>query len=387
MSLPLVRSEATGRRLGTACAVAVLLLLALVIGVGGTPPDASDDPDGPGAVLAAAPQERAQPARARRCTGKVALTFDDGPAVGTTLRLIRILRRANVPATFFVVGQHVRDHPELVRALERNGFLIGNHTWAHEQLTARSDRQVRLTITATSHVLRRAGVHPTKLMRPPYGAISRRVHADVVGLGLRPVLWTSDSRDWEYGSPAQIAGRILRSLHRGENVVLQHDGVSRSPISVGAVPQVIRTARRHGFCFTALDERGRPGFPTPVASVTVSPGVEGSSAVATVRLDRQAGRRTSVLLTVRSGSATVGSDLADVRVRVVVPAGRMTATVRIPVVADGLVEPVERAAVDISAPSGVRIGRAAGTLVIGTPASERAGRWSPVRPLPSPVHR
>ncbi|WP_157538373.1 MULTISPECIES: polysaccharide deacetylase family protein [unclassified Nocardioides] len=386
MSLPLARLEATGRRLGTACAAAVLLVLALVLGVGGTPPGASDDSDAPAAVLASSPRDRAE-VSARRCTGRVALTFDDGPAVGTTLRLVRILRREKVTATFFVVGQHVRAHPELVRAIERSGLLIGNHSWAHEQLTARSDREIRDSIRGTDRVLRRAGVHPTHLLRPPYGAMNDRVRADIVRLGYRPVLWTIDSRDWANGTAPQIAGRILRALHPGNNIVLQHDGVTRSPISVDAVTRVIRTARRRGYCFTGLDERGLPGFPSPLASVSVRQGAEGGFAVATVRLDRMAGRRTAVTLSVRSGSATVGTDLADVRTRVVIPAGRLTASVRIPILADGLAEPVERAAVDISAPSGVRIGRGTASLVIGAVMAARTGRWSPVRPLPSPAGR
>ncbi len=276
--LPRVPTEVTGRRLGPACAAAVLLVLALALGPHHAPPGAGEDR--PAAELAssvrARPAPHAQPAtrparsarsvragrpaRNRRCTGTIALTFDDGPAPGTTPRLVRILQAANVPATFFMVGQRVRRHPALARAVERAGFQVANHSWAHEQLTARSGRQVRQSIAATGRELRRAGVRPSRLMRPPYGAINGRVRREVARAGYVPVLWTIDSRDWANGSADQIAARILGGLHRGPNVVLQHDGVDRSPVSVSAVAKVVRVARRRGFCFAGLDGRGRPSL-------------------------------------------------------------------------------------------------------------------------------
>lgn len=217
---------------------------------------------------------------APRCRGRVALTFDDGPVPGTTRRLIRILKEAEVPATFFVVGRRVHQHPELVREIEEAGFAIGNHSWAHRQMTAQSDGQLRRTLHTTNQALLRAGVRPTRLMRPPYGAINARVRRVVTRAGYVPVLWSVDSRDWAGGSSKQIARRILRGLHRGSNVVLQHDGVSRSAISVAAVAQVIRVARQRGFCFAALDAHGRPGSPAPATGPT--PRAEPTRAVATV---------------------------------------------------------------------------------------------------------
>lgn len=273
---PRVRTAVTGRRLGPVCAAVVLLVLALVLGAHDTPPTAAG---GERTVAELASSVRARPApqakpragtarvgrsartgRDRRCTGTIALTFDDGPVPGTTPRLVRVLRAANVPATFFMVGRRVRQHPELARAVERAGFLIANHSWAHEQLTARSGRQVRASIDATQRELRRAGVHPSRLMRPPYGAMDGRVRREVVRAGYVPVLWTIDSRDWADGSADQIAARILRGLRRGPNVVLQHDGVDRSPISVAAVAKMVRSARQRGYCFTGLDRRGRPSL-------------------------------------------------------------------------------------------------------------------------------
>ncbi|NHA00045.1 hypothetical protein G5V59_07190 [Nocardioides sp. W3-2-3] len=160
-------------------------------------------------------------------------------------------------------------------------------------------------------------------------------------------------------------------------MVLQHDGVDRSPLSVDAVTKVVRGARRHGYCFTALDGRGQPGFPVPVASVSVKNAAEGRSALAVVRLDRMAGRPTSVALTVRSGSATIGHDLPALRARLTVLPGRLTASIAIPIRADGLTEPDERASVVIGQPSGVRIGTGTAVLTIPAQGAGSPARWSP----------
>ncbi|QZY27701.1 polysaccharide deacetylase family protein [Nocardioides coralli] len=307
-----------------------------------------------GGPAAAEQQERAAGCR----SGYVALTFDDGPA-GPTDRLVRILRRAGVPATFFMVGQRVAAAPATARRVERAGFLVANHTWAHADMRTQSAAEVAQTLRATQRALRRAGTHPTRLMRPPYGALDdtalRAIHAS----GYVPVLWTVDSRDWAGGTAAQIANRILAGLRpNAQNIVLQHDGVGHSPTSVAAVPRVIRGARARGYCFTALDERGRPGFHTPTASLSVSDRVrEGGAAVATVRLSGPPGRATSVVVRTRGSTARIGRDVARVARRVVIPAGRLATRVRIPVRRDGLDEHTERFRVVLGGARGVRLGR------------------------------
>lgn len=197
-------------------------------------------------------------------SGLIALTFDDGPSPTQTPRLVKILREKRVPATFFMVGQRVRGAPAVARLVQDRGFGIANHTWAHPLLTRVSDRAVRDQLQATVKEMRRHGVRPGPLMRPPYGGMDARVRRDILGTRMVPVLWSVDSRDWAGGSARQIADRILSQLRpHGQNVVLQHDGVSNSPNSISAVPLVVTEARRRGYCFTALDDRGRKVFPVP----------------------------------------------------------------------------------------------------------------------------
>jgi peptidoglycan/xylan/chitin deacetylase (PgdA/CDA1 family) len=101
---------------------------------------------------------------------RVALTFDDGPSPEWTPRIARILRRARVPATFFVIGSQVARHPAIVRALHHDGFELGNHTFTHADLSTLpgwvASEQVSLTESALAGVV---GIRP-RLLRPPYSA-------------------------------------------------------------------------------------------------------------------------------------------------------------------------------------------------------------------------
>jgi hypothetical protein len=178
------------------------------------------------------------------------------------------------------------------------------------------------------------------------------VYAAIRATHLRPVLWDVDPRDWEGGNADQIATRILNQLHPGNEIVLQHDGVANSPSSVAAVPHVVREARRRGFCFVALDERGHPGFPTPRAGLSAAHRVtEGHRLTVTVAVDAMAGRDTSVRLSVRGAGDELGRFDDVVRI----PAGSLTGKVRIPVPQDHVDEPTRTLTISAQRPSGVRI--------------------------------
>ncbi len=290
-------------------------------------------------------------------TGTVSLTFDDGPSASVTPRLVRILGRADVPATFFMVGQRVASAPATARQVARAGHVIANHSYAHADMTTQSSAQVAATLRDTDAELRRAGVVPTRLMRPPYGAINDSVRATVRRSGYVPVLWDIDSRDWTGLSSSTIAARILGSLRPGRsNVVLQHDGVGNSPASVDAVPRVISEARRRGYCFVALDERGRPGFPTPDVSLAVTtPEVaEGQPVRLTLTLDAPTARTTSVR--VRARDKKTGRSVGTVTVNF--RAGRTTARASLPTQRDGLDGPTRRLDLRLERARGLRADRA-----------------------------
>lgn len=239
------------------------------------------------ALCALVPPGPARAAHKKPCSkGMIALTFDDGPSPTVTPHLVRTLLELKVPATFFMVGSRVQASPVTARLVMKSGFQIGNHTWSHPELTTLSDTAVVQQLKSTAKAFRDHYVTASRLMRPPYGDINDRVRRDVKKLGLHPVLWTNDSRDWAGGTSMQIAHRILVALRpNGTNLVLQHDGVENSPNSVGAVPIVVRAARSRGYCFTNLTRVGT------VATTKSFPVPQSRRAAAARRAERRAEQR------------------------------------------------------------------------------------------------
>ncbi|WP_345453791.1 polysaccharide deacetylase family protein [Nocardioides marinquilinus] len=212
-------------------------------------------------TVGVAPAPASAPAAPARCSaGNVALTFDDGPSPTVTPRLVRLLRRHHVPATFFMTGERVRAHPEVARLVARRGFTVANHTETHAKLTELGRAEVRREVRATWRALRAAGVHhASRYVRPPYGATDARVERVLRGLGAVPVLWTVDSRDWDGLSPAGIRRTTLAQVFaRGTagSVVLHHDGVTNSEATLAALPSEIYRLRREGYCLVGLPRAG-----------------------------------------------------------------------------------------------------------------------------------
>ena len=183
----------------------------------------------------------------RQRGGFIALTFDDGPST-FTLRILSVLQQEGVRATFFEIGHQVQASPSLAREVSQAGDVIGNHTWNHPNLTLLAPSQVRWQLSRTSAViLRVTGVSP-RLFRPPYGAINATVREIARQLGLRPVLWSVDSLDWERPGVATIVSNVLNNARSG-SIVLMHDGGGDRSETVQALPNIINGLRQRGFIF------------------------------------------------------------------------------------------------------------------------------------------
>jgi peptidoglycan/xylan/chitin deacetylase (PgdA/CDA1 family) len=180
-------------------------------------------------VATAAAQDTALRKLARRgrpvfCGGRkrplVALTFDDGPGPYTPLAL-RILRKAHVHATFFVVGRNLGRFPGLAEA-EARVHAVGDHTWTHAYLPSLSPATVVAELRSTRAAVRRAVHRRVALFRPPYGARSPAVDAAVRRLGMVDVLWSVDSRDYAGDNWAAIARNVEAGIRPGA-IVLMHE--------------------------------------------------------------------------------------------------------------------------------------------------------------------
>ncbi len=220
---------------------------------------------------------RASSAPAPCSAGLIALTFDDGPAPAVTPDLLALLAARRVPATFFMVGSRVAAHPALVRKVQRLGFVIGNHTYRHEDLTTLSDAGIRSTLARTRRALVRPGSvpprscdRPTAPRTPGSGASSDRWGSprccgpSTPGTGSRARRATS--RDGCCGHCVPTSPMSCCSTTAS--------GAPRSHLR--AVPRIITGARQRGYCFAALGPAGRPAPPVPTVSASAPQVTEGS---------------------------------------------------------------------------------------------------------------
>jgi len=195
---------------------------------------------------------------AARGSRQIALTYDDGPNDPHTLRLLEVLARHDVKATFFMIGRFVAEKPEIAREVARAGHVIGNHTFNHPNLIFCSAARVRSELERCRKILTdTVGEHST-LWRPPFGA--RLPHVLSVGrkLGLQPVMWTVSSNDWKIYTADGIERRVAERI-RGGDVILMHDG---SHVRMGAdrartleaTDRLIRRLKDQGYEFVTVTE-------------------------------------------------------------------------------------------------------------------------------------
>jgi peptidoglycan-N-acetylglucosamine deacetylase len=313
-------------------------------------------------MLGAAADRDAARQRVTRCSrGLVALTFDDGPDPSVTRRVMRVLARRDAPATFFLIGERVPGHGRLLRRMHRLGFRIANHTYRHENLTRLSNARIRTTLRRTNRAIHRAGVPRPRLMRPPYGALNHRVRRTVRGLGMRPVLWDVDSRDWDGRAARRIVSTVLARLDPGRNTVLLHDGVANSDQTLAALPRMVRAIRGHGYCLAKLNRHGVPKPPVPkvrVAGDTVREKGRRQPAYLRfgVRLSKPTSRPVSVRVRTRERSATANRDYQARAFRLRFPVGTTHRVVRVKVLGNHRAERTERLRLILKHPRRLRIG-------------------------------
>jgi peptidoglycan/xylan/chitin deacetylase (PgdA/CDA1 family) len=181
----------------------------------------------------------------------VCLTFDDGPHRRGTPAIVDQLDRAGVRATFFVVGEQVRNAPSLVAELAAAGHAVELHGDTHRN-------HLRLSPAAVADDLRRGADaiatvtgRPPRLHRPPYGIYSAGSLAVARRLGLAPLLWSRWGRDWRHDATPDGIARLVSADPRGGDVLLLHDsdayGASGSwRATTAALPRVLETVARHG---------------------------------------------------------------------------------------------------------------------------------------------
>jgi len=181
----------------------------------------------------------------------IAMTFDDGPSAVLTPKLLDLLAARHIKATFFVIGENVAEHPEIVARAAREGHEIANHSWSHPNFGKMSQENVRSQVQRTDDAIKSAtGKRPT-LLRPPYGSITERekrwIHDE---FRYDIILWDVDPLDWKRPGPAVVRSRILKETRPG-SIVLSHD---IHPGTIEAMPSTLDELEAKGFKFVTVSE-------------------------------------------------------------------------------------------------------------------------------------
>ncbi|MET3978528.1 cellulose synthase/poly-beta-1,6-N-acetylglucosamine synthase-like glycosyltransferase/peptidoglycan/xylan/chitin deacetylase (PgdA/CDA1 family)/spore germination protein YaaH [Mucilaginibacter sp. UYP25] len=192
--------------------------------------------------------------------GKVVLTFDDGPDPEFTPRILDILKKEKVPASFFVVGSMVEKNIPLLKRIYDEGYEIGNHTYLHPDISTISIERVNLELNATRKLIESVTGRSTILFRPPFNADaepqtlaevipvaeSRRQSYITIGESIDP--W-----DWQPGVTADsIIARTIRQKDNGSMILLHDAGGDTREETVKALPAIIHYFKKNGYQFTTI---------------------------------------------------------------------------------------------------------------------------------------
>ena len=184
----------------------------------------------------------------------IALTFDDGPGPKNTAQVLEILKKNQIKATFFMIGEMVQIFPKIAKQVVADGHVVGNHTWHHwyrrmDKATAASE------INRTADIIYKTTGAKTTLFRPPGGFLKNGLADYAKSQKYAVMMWSEESGDAERHSP-QVPGmvkNVLKSAKPGA-IVLMHDGGGNRSRTVKALPQIIDSLKAQGYRFVTIPE-------------------------------------------------------------------------------------------------------------------------------------
>ncbi|BAZ15510.1 polysaccharide deacetylase [Calothrix sp. NIES-4071] len=182
----------------------------------------------------------------------IALTFDDGPWPQSTPAVLEILKKNNIKATFFIVGQMLKEHPDMGKRIVAEGHVIANHTW-HHWYHYMNPQAAAFEIDNTSNLIYQVTGVRTSLFRPPGGIKTNGPYAYAKNQKYATIMWSADSVDYSRPGVPRLISNIMREAKPG-GIVLMHDGGGNRSNTVAALPQVIDIFRKKGYRFVTVPE-------------------------------------------------------------------------------------------------------------------------------------
>lgn len=214
----------------------------------------------------------------------IALTVDDGPDPEYTPKVLRLLDKYRMQASFCIVGAHAEAYPKLIRDIVKAGHVIVNHTYTHVQpFNHQTEKRIVGEITRTQRVIEKVAKVTPELFRAPGGAWSPFIFRAVAAYGLIPVDWDIDPLDWSMPGTRKIERAMLKG--RPNDIVLCHDGGGNRTETVRALRKVLPEWKHRGYVTIPLVVPKKlitaPGKPSTAPTQTPSPSTSPSSQTST----------------------------------------------------------------------------------------------------------
>ncbi len=168
---------------------------------------------------------------------RIALTFDDGPHPYLTERILKILERYGIKATFFMIGTNVREYPSVAAEVIAQGHEVGNHTYSHLHMNKTDLDHLGREIAMCEDTLKELCEYTPHLFRPPEGVVKDYVETCAEKGNYKMILWSLDTRDWEVKNAEKIAQTVLDGIRPGD-IILMHDFIghgSKTPEALEAL--------------------------------------------------------------------------------------------------------------------------------------------------------
>ncbi len=184
---------------------------------------------------------------------RIALSFDDGPHPTFTPKILSLLEKYGVKATFFMIGCNVALYPSVAKAVSEQGHEIGNHTYSHPHMREISLERLKEEVRKTESVLEANGIEKPKLFRPPEGFRSQEQVKALENAGYQTIIWSLDTHDWQGKAADEIVSVVLDGVQGGD-VLLFHDYTARHNTTITALEHLIPKLLKDGYEFVTVSE-------------------------------------------------------------------------------------------------------------------------------------
>lgn len=181
----------------------------------------------------------------------IALTFDDGPHPEKTEKILEVLDKYGIKATFFIIGENAEQNPDIVKKISEMGHEIGNHTYDHKSIYKLSGERILQSVKKCEDIIKNITGSKTTLFRPPEGYLDDTIASSMLGQGYDVILWRVDTYDWQGKSAEAIYSSVVKNVKCGD-IILMHDYISRKSNTAQALDMIIPTLIDKGYEFVTI---------------------------------------------------------------------------------------------------------------------------------------